>query len=273
MVLIDRATCTLCKVCVETCPASCLTVVGQGLFLSSSSCGGCGECIARCPRGALSWNGEAPRRIDRGALPSPESMEELFAARRSIRKFRDAVPGTDLIDRVVESARTAPTDVPDIEFILATNPETLRTLESLALDRVEKRYLRFYDRPWIYDLARQLTPAVNDFDRARLRRILKRGSLFEGAPVLVLAVADARRPAAEEGCHYALYNMIFIAETLGLGTCLSGIVQDVLSGAGRVRKMLGIGKPKKILGVLLLGYADVEYPHAAGRDAIPARRV
>lgn len=79
--------------------------------------------------------------------------------------------------------------------------------------------------------------------------------------------------AAEVSCHYALYNMILMAETPGLGTCLSGIAQDVLSGLGRVRRLLGIGRSQKILGVLLLGYADVEYPHAAGRDAIPARSV
>ena len=274
MVVIDRGRCTLCKACVEICPAYCLAVVANGLFISSaSSCGACGECIARCPQGALSWNGAAPRRIDRRALPAPESLEELLAARHTVRKFRDSVPDAALLDRIVASAGMAPTEVPDLELILVTNPETLRALESLALDRVEKRYLRFYNRPWLYELARKLTPAASDFDRARLRHILRRGSLFYGAPVLVLAVADPRHPAAEASCHDALYNMILMAETLGLGTCLSGTARDALSGLRRVRNMLGIGDSKRTLGVLLLGYADVEYPHAAGRDAIPARRV
>jgi nitroreductase/NAD-dependent dihydropyrimidine dehydrogenase PreA subunit len=273
MVVIDHATCTLCRACVETCPASCLTVVANRLFISSPSCGACGQCIARCPQGALSWNGAAPRRIDRRALPSPENLEELFMARRSIRKFRDSAPDENLIDRLVKAAPMAPANVPDIELLLVTNPKTLRALESLALDRVEKKYLRFYNRPWIYDLARRLTPAVSDFDRARLRRVLRRGSLFYGAPALVLAVADPRRPAAEVSCHYALYNMILLAETLGLGTCLAGMAQDALSGFGRVRRLLRINKSREILGVLLLGYPDVEYPYAAGRDAIPVRRV
>jgi hypothetical protein len=49
------------------------------------------------------------------------------------------------------------------------------------------------------------------------------------------------------------------------------MAQDALSGLGRVRRLLGIGKSKKILGALLLGYADVEYPYTAGRDTIPVR--
>jgi nitroreductase/NAD-dependent dihydropyrimidine dehydrogenase PreA subunit len=274
MVIIDRGRCTLCKACVEICPASCLAVVANGLFLSStSSCGACGECIARCPQGALSWNGTATRRIDRRTLPAPESLEELFAARRSVRKFRDSAPDAELLDRIVASAGTAPTDIAGLELILVTDPETLRALESLALDRVEKKYLHFYSRPWRYELARKLTPAASDFDRARLRHILRRGSLFYGATVLVLAVADPRRPAAGASCHGALYNMILMAETLGLGTCLSGAAQEALSNLGRVRKILGIEKSKGVLGVLLLGCAEVEYPHAAGRDAIAVRRV
>ena len=192
---------------------------------------------------------------------------------RAIRQRRDSVPEAALLDRVVAAAGMAPTDIPDLELTLVTNPETLRALELLALDRVEKRYLRFYGRPWRYELARTLTPAASDFDRARVRHILRRGALFYGAPVLVLAVADPRRPAAGASCHCALYNMVLLAETLGLGTCLSGMAQDALSGLRRVRNMLGIGDSKRILGVLLLGYAGVEYPHAAGRAAIPVRPV
>jgi len=211
--------------------------------------------------------------MDRRALPSPESLEELFAAQRSIRKFRDSVPDDDLIDRLIAAARMAPTDILEIELILVTNPSMLQALEAHALDRVEKICLRFYDRPWIYELARRLTPRINQNDRVRLRHILRRGSLFYGASVLVLAVADPRPPAAEASCHYALHNMILMAGTLGLGTCLSGIAQDLLARDSLVRKALGIPKSKKILGVLLLGYPDVDFPHAAGRIAIAARRI
>ncbi len=79
--------CTLCEVCIETCPVKAISARQGTLLLDGARCIGCGQCVSHCPEGALRMVlRERPPKIyaDNDALFRRINMEAMLglAARR-----------------------------------------------------------------------------------------------------------------------------------------------------------------------------------------------
>jgi dissimilatory sulfite reductase (desulfoviridin) alpha/beta subunit len=84
----EKASCTLCGVCIKACVADALSLSGDGIALNEEKCNNCGRCVKSCPTEAwkgesgyiLSFGGTFGNRIAKGEelLPIVGDKEALF---------------------------------------------------------------------------------------------------------------------------------------------------------------------------------------------------
>ncbi len=194
-------------------------------------------------------------------LPRPEQMQEFLKYRRSIRKFKDKAIEKDLLKSLANISKYAPTNNQEIDIIIVDDKPLIEQLESKCISFINKTYKIFYRPKIVFGLLRRIMPSINEIDKVKIERTLKRGNIFQNAPALIILLADSRIPHTELSCQYALYNISLYAQSLGLGTCISGAGKMVLSKNKKIRRLLGIPYNKRIMGILFLGYPDVKFPN------------
>ncbi len=262
-------TCNRCGLCARVCHAHCLRVGRDGVVIDERLCTTCGQCVAVCPTGAATWNGVPSRLLDGERLPGYASLVELFRARRSVRHFRKRPVDRTTLEQVAATARLAPTNSFELETVIVGTPEGVAALESIALRFVARVYRWAYGPRPVFALLKRLNRGMNETDRVKMQRVLRERNMFYGAPAMILVTGDPRTYYASESAQYALYNMTLAAQTLGLGTCISGAGRRILARSREVRGRLDLGRGRAILGVLLVGYPAVRFTRAVeGRDAM-----
>jgi len=182
----------------------------------------------------------------------------------SLQRFSEEAVDPAVLGRIAKASHQVPADATGLEIAVVTDPEARRSLEVLCLDRLEKIYLRRYARLWVFSFMKKLRPSVNELSRIRTRQMLKKGSVFNGAPALILILGDSRRPQEAANAPCALADMMLLAETLGLGTCLSETARSILNGSRRARRILSLSRGKSLLGILLIGRPEAGFLRAAG---------
>jgi nitroreductase/NAD-dependent dihydropyrimidine dehydrogenase PreA subunit len=259
MITIDSSKCVRCGDCRSICHASAISHGSESIEIDYTLCSTCCQCIACCPAGALSWDGIKSRKIVRELLPEDESLIELLKARHSIRSFKDKPVEREKLEKICATAKLAPTNNYDIELIVVHDVETIAKLEEINLSYIKRVNSLIYKNPLIFKILKLLTTAVNDTDRKKIKRTLMRGNIFQEAPVLIILAADPKIQHTEQSCQYVMYNMILTAQTIGLGSCISGAGKSILAKSKRAEEILGIPKGKKIQGILFLGYPAVSF--------------
>jgi nitroreductase len=142
---------------------------------------------------------------------------EAIKGRRSIRKYRkDPVP-EDLVSKILEAGRWAPS---------ASNAQ-----------------------PWNFIVLRDEGVRRSVADAATY------GKFLADAPLGICIVIDpgASTHPVEDGA-IATYSMLLAAHALGLGTCWIGSYESVYEE--KVKKILGIPREKRLLSIISMGFPD-----------------
>lgn len=158
-----------------------------------------------------------------------ELMESILT-RRSTRKMKTDLPPLELIEKVVEAGRYAPSgsNRQATHFIVITKKKALDDLKRLVREEYEK--------------AGRTASAAFHYN----------------APVLIITAnqRDSINALADSAC--ALENMMLMANALDLGSCWINQLRR-LSESEAVRaymEPLGLGENEWITGALSLGYPD-----------------
>ena len=176
---------------------------------------------------------KAMRRFGRGTkIEEPEEPEEtidlpelissLIKSRRSIRKYLEKDVSEDLLEKVLDSARYAPSagNYQPWEFIVVRN-------QSLKSDLVEA----CHNQKWMLEAPVFIIACINNRVAGMYR---ERGLRLYG----IQSVAAA------------IQNMLLTAESLGLGTCWIGLFSEVI-----VSRILQCPEYVRPCAVITLGYA------------------
>ena len=173
-----------------------------------------------------------------------EAMEAILT-RRSTRRMKPELPPRELIERVIEAGRAAPSgsNSQSTHLLVITRQEILTELAAL----VEAAFADMEVGPDAYVSLRHSVNAAK-----------KGGYVFHyGAPVLVVTANKKGYGNAMADSACALENMMVAANALGLGSCWINQLHW-LDGDARVRaclEALGLGQDETVTGSLILGYA------------------
>ena len=157
---------------------------------------------------------------------------EAIKGRRSIRAFKSQAVSTEIVEKLIDAARWAPSagNIQPWEFIIVRNPEIKRNLAKAALNQ----------------------------------------SFIEEAPVVIVVCADEIRSSQGYGVRgktlyciqdtaAATQNIHLAAYSLGLGTCWVGAFNEE-----EARKILEIPQGVRPVAIIPVGY-PAEKPPARNR--------
>jgi len=309
--VIDLEKCKGCGYCVRICPLGALRVknkkavaepwmkMGDNLY---PSCFGCRDCTAVCPEGAITVEGamvieegyyksQYPQRPIKLPEPLGESkpmnkdmdgateVERVIYRRRSNRIFKkDPVP-SEMIDRLLEAGRYAPTagNSQTVKYIVVNDKAVIDEIKDgimpvLTLLADNYRRKNFFIRTamsW-YGLKKPGDMDIRPiYAVAALNAPGSKLHLFHHAPTLIIVLGDRRSVSDYRlDCGIAAQNIVLAAHSLGLGTCYVGF-SKLLKFNRKLKKKLGIKKPYEVLTSICVGYPKVPQDGIVPRERTP----
>lgn len=278
--------CTNCGLCVSVCKDFSLIMENDKVKISHNpvfGCVGCGHCMAICPAGAIEITGRTLSPAQLFTLPPREEaanfkqLSALLERRRSIREFRDVEVENELVEKILDAARTAPMGVPPSDVNVLVLDSKIKT-RTFAKDFCEYlNGMKWFVSGWFLALMRPFWGKSND---AMFRKFLKpvfkvyTTKMKEG---IDLVNYDAPLAMYFYGSPYtdpadpiiaATYAMI-AAESLGLGTCMLGTVHPLIQHGKKARKFRenhGIKYPSREGLFVVFGYPAVHYKKGIKRS-------
>jgi nitroreductase/Fe-S-cluster-containing hydrogenase component 2 len=313
---VDGEKCDGCGRCVKTCPMEILRLrngypVEEHPF-DAFRCIACDSCVAVCPNGAIVRKGlyrvlegkyrntdVFPHAEDTFPRPfgdaAPERFEDcedrlteterVIFKRRSVRLFKTEQVPREMVERVIESGRFAPSAgncqpwafvvIQDQELIREMCSKTERMLRFLSSLAFPSRVEHFRRRPLHQKLLTTLLslrmPGNTDQRGAvGAKAVFEHPDhgLFLGAPTVILVLKD-KRGIGQVDLDVALCveNMVLAAHALGLATCLIGLMNLPLKAYPRfVKEKLGIEPPFEFFTAIALGYPKGVCDRAVKRE-------
>jgi nitroreductase len=226
----------------------------------------CGHCVAVCPKAAFDHR-DAPLSaqipIPEGCMPDPETAALFLRARRSIRNYKpDPIPH-DMLLRLLDIARFAPsgTNTRGLSYLVISDRERLGRVTKSVVDWLEEKLNRPGSR-----MPASFWEPVEEYRRGR-------DTLLRGAPHLILATTPPEILAVStDSAKLALEYVELLAPAMGLGACWMGIVQLC---AGKkyppLMEALGVPEDNVVVGAITVGYPAYRYRRLVDRDPLEVR--
>jgi nitroreductase len=192
-----------------------------------------------------------------------EQLSELLQSRHSVRRFRAEMPSRALIERVIQSAVTAPSasNKQPWRFLVVTNRALIEALAAAVRAAVSRIALAI--EPPFEDAFRAYGDYFTRFDAAPVVIV----PLFRAMVTLSHLVGsrlgddDVRRVAAMErdsgliGTALALENLLLAAHASGVG---ASAMTGPLVAADQLRTLLDVPASWQIVALVPIGYAAEE---------------
>lgn len=241
--------CIKCGLCAELCPAR-IIKFAKGDFPAvapekEERCIKCGQCVCFCPSGAahLSFQAEEERTpIQADDIPKGEAAEMFLRSRRSIRRFKDESLDDELVGRILESARFAPSssNSQPVRWLVTRKRETLLKLGLMTADH-------FMNRPSGAEAGQEHLAAV------AAAQLKGRDVIFRGAPQLALAVIKKTGLQTEDAA-IALAYFELAAHALGVGCCWAGYFTLAVKACPALREELNLKPGELVAGGQMFGW-------------------
>ena len=271
---INAVKCKKDGACVQVCPQRIFVQKETNTLpdvLNEYLCIACGHCVAICPHGAVShvnFPQEKIIAVHKETLPSYEQVLEMTRSRRSRRAFKNKPVEKDLIEKVIEAARFAPSaeNVQSTRYVVVQDKSILTKISALTIAYLTK-ITKQLKKPLIRSAlrlvtGRELEPAIEGIPVfERIVNEMRQGNdvILMNAPVLILLYADRAATFASVNANLALQNASFAAESLNLANFYTGFVVATCDCDQRIQSILEIPKTHKIYAGLALGHPMYNY--------------
>ncbi len=189
-------------------------------------------------------------------------VEKVILERRSIRLYKEEQVPEEMVKRVLEAVRFAPShgNCQPWKFVVIRDQEMLKEIvETVA------------------GICQNLTTMLSEIKppeplhptpyRALNRLAIGRSVLFHGAPTAIVIFKDVRGIGNPDlDCGIAGQNMVLAAHSLGLGTCWISFLRLLFQYASDWNERLGISYPWEFASSIVIGYPRGEPNGLVERD-------
>ncbi len=265
---VDPEKCILCGRCVETCPAHLFVMNETVTVREEEHCIECGHCIAICPEDAITHEKLDAMEfeiIGERKEISPEDMMHFLRSRRSCRVYLDREVPRDVVEQLLLAGRYAPTanNSQDVAFTVVQNPVSVKKVARMAAEFFGQtvEMLESSPEPLPPALQKNLRGMRMNYELA----LQGKDRVIRGAPMFIVVHAS-ESISSQANCHYALLQMVLMAEALGLGNCINGYMVAAAEYVAEIRAELGVPEGSRVYGCMTLGYAKHRF------RKIPPRR-
>ncbi len=255
---VDETRCKRDGICVSECPSTIIRLQGGEGFPTvapedEQACVLCGHCVAVCPHGALTHSQIALENcppIKKDLLIQQEQVVQFLRSRRSVRQFRNKPVEKDKIQRLIETARYAPTSGNSqlIQWLVFTDKNHIKQLFRLTLD-----YLRDLLRHTPRSALPPYLPKVVSACEAGHDGVLR------DAPVVIVASAPKKALFGMVDLVIAMSYLDLAAPSMDLGTCWAGLLQRGLLGWPPLREAVGLPAGNTSHFPIMVGYPKNNY--------------
>lgn len=273
---INTEICEKCGLCAKVCPTALFNQVETGKIPSiddrSENCIGCGQCNAICPSGAITHSGfptTGSKDAPLAAMPTAEQVQMLLKTRRSIRAFRDKKLPTNVIEKIIDGARYAPSghNSQSTQYLVVQDEAVLNEVSAVVIEYLKFEIKRF-SNPFFKAMAIAADRKKAESGLHEIPGFKRKVKMFESgedpilhhAPALLVFHAPRYIGFADVNAQLALQNASLMAHALGIGHFYTGWVlapvRAPMAAAWnrRIPDMLGIPSGNKLYGALAMGF-------------------
>jgi nitroreductase/NAD-dependent dihydropyrimidine dehydrogenase PreA subunit len=294
MIVIDQSRCDACGTCGRICPRYVPETLpragGDGKITQVCEarrhlCIDCGQCAAVCQHDAIRVDGLAPEQLVPIAPHGigGDALLALLEQRRSVRRYKDKPVPREVLDRIVAAAHRAPPAAGKacVGVIVIDKKEKLRELATHAYALYAKLQAGLKNPIARYFIKRRagarkidqvqgfVMPAFEWY--ARWYREGKGDEIQRDAPVVMLFHAPVTAPSGDESCMIAALHAVLMAETLGVGTLVNGLIPPACNNSPAARALLALPPEREVFASLCLGYGKYPYRKAIRRRLVEVR--
>lgn len=252
MLKVNKTKCIKCYKCISICPFTVLEKKDDDIpgLTEGKNCMRCMHCAAICPSLAFEYNG-APaiyESKDNKGIENFGDLEQGFALdlsehvikRRSIRHFTDEPVDKELISRVLDLTRWAPSakNQHPTKYIVVNSKEKIQEMMKCIIRHVKETGIS--------------PEVVTEFESGN-------NVVFGEASTLLLAYArnDAVNPPGDT--YIAMATAELLLQAQGVGTCWCGYLTRFLNSIPDLRKLLPeIPENSAFYASFMLGYPKNE---------------
>ena len=284
MISIDLERCTSCGLCIPLCVRRILEESDKGVVVTDPEmCISCGHCKAVCPTNAPGLSHldetefEPVAKADQ--LPNPSEFLRFLRRRRSTRVYKDKPVEIEKLRMILEAGRFAPTggNRQPCGYTVVRGRKLLDRVVQLAIQTLQKlgestkEAFRRHEQLG-EPLPEEFIPLQNYppvWERMAGKWEKGADLLFYHAPSLILISTQlGATTSADVDAGLSAMQMVLMAETMGLGTCLNGFLVTAIKRSEELRKVLKIPEDHQVHVTFTVGYPDVEFLRLVARNPV-----
>jgi len=249
---VNRELCSGDAICRVVCPKDLLRMENGFPVLPEDrelQCNFCGQCVAFCPNGAVSlesFSDGAVEVLNPDLRITPAQAEQFLKSRRSVRTFTAEPVARDVIQKLLDAARLAPSGGNNqiIQWVVVERTEAVRELAGLVAE-------------WFDTTARADPVASKRYAIDSILTRFRSGTdvILRNAPHLVVACTPAKAVwgAVDSAIALAVFNLA--AHAHNVGCCWAGYFIRAAATSEKLRTYLGIASDTAVQGAMVFGNA------------------
>lgn len=256
--VVDEEKCKRDGACVAECPLGLIEFKDENSVPTPAEradelCVNCGHCVAVCPHGALSHTSMTPEQcppVRREWMLDPEQVEHFLRVRRSIRTYKDQPVERNVLTKLIEIARFAPSghNVQPVNWLVIYDSNKVRRLAGLVVD-----WMRYVLKAEPLIAKAQHIDLVVRFWEAGIDAVCR------SAPHLIIAHAPEDEGTAPVACTIALTYLELAAPSFGLGACWAGFFNTAAAFWPPLQQSMGLPDRHISFGTMMVGYPKYTY--------------
>lgn len=269
---VNEQKCKRCSICKSECPNHLILMDSEtGLpklrIQGENDCILCGHCVAACPFDALhleplSKEGFTP--VDKNLNITFEQSDQFLKSRRSIRAYKKTAVPNDVLQKIMDVARFAPTAShrQTIRWIMVEDPVKTNRIAEMVID-------------WMTMMRKEQPEVAKRYRMAGLIAGWRKGHdmILRGAPHLAIAYTDKKSYWYALDAAIALTYVELAAHGLGVAACWAGFFTQAIAVYPPLKEYLDLPEDAQVHGGQMLGFAKSPYPRLPWRKPLDIKYI